>query len=92
MGLGAISLIALFAVLVWVSLLRQQAFAQWMAGLGLFLLAYFGLSVALGESLPVLALPYRVINIYLFLLLALVFTFASAIGLLVRVVRRFRYA
>ena len=91
MGIGALILIAVFAGSVCLSVLKQQALAGWVTGCGVLLLTYFGMSVVFGDSYQILALPYRVVNIYLFLFLAVIFTVAGSIGLSVRLIRHFRH-
>jgi hypothetical protein len=88
MGFGTLILILVFAGAIYLSIFKRQAFAGWVAGIGLLSLAYWGLSVAFGNSYPILALPYRAVNIYVFLFLAVIFTVAGGIGLLVRIARK----
>ena len=91
MGLGEIIFLGLFVAALWISLMRRQLLAVCVAGIGLLLLAWFGLSVAFGESHPFLAVPYRITNIYVFLFVAVELTLAGGIAMLVRFVRHFRH-
>jgi len=84
MGFGAVILTAVFVAAVCLSVFKQQAYAGWVAGAGVLMLAYFALSVVSRDTNSILVLLYRALNIYLFLLLAIVFTVAGNIGLLLR--------
>ena len=90
MGLGVLVSMVIFAGLVWLSLVKRQVFAGWIAVIGVGLLAYWFLSVFLLSSYPVFALPYLIVNIYVYLCLSVMLTVAGNIGLLVSLIRYLR--
>lgn len=90
MGLDALILAAIFAGLVWLSVIKRQVLAIWIAGVGVSLLAYWFLSAFLLSSYPIFALPYLVVNLYVFLFVAAMLTVAGNFGLLVRLIRNLR--
>ena len=86
MGLGEIILFVVFIVALCTSL-SSRRLAAWTVAVGLWLGAWFALSVMLADSFPILAAPYRVINLYVFLFIAVLLTLVGGIGLLVHLIR-----
>jgi hypothetical protein len=87
MGLGEIILMVVFVAATWASI-AKRSLAVSTAFIGALMLVWFAVSVAFGESHPILAMPYDVINIYVFLFVAALLTLAGCIGLLVHFVHR----
>ena len=90
MGLGALILMAVFAGLVWLSIIKRQVLAGWIACAGVGLLAYWFLSIFLLYNYPIFALPYLLVNVYVYLFPAVMLTVAGNIGLLVSLIRHLR--
>jgi hypothetical protein len=90
MGIGEIILVVVLLVATGLSIAsRRLAFCS--VAVGVAMLAWFALSVAFGDSHPVLAAPYRVINLYVFLFIAVLLMLAGCIGLVVHFVRHLRH-
>ena len=87
MGIGEIILIIVLVLDSCLSIASRRL-AIWNLAIGVAMLAWFAISVEFGESNPVLAAPYLVANLYVFLFISILLTLAGGIGLLTHRVKR----
>jgi hypothetical protein len=90
MGLGGIILLIAFAGAARISN-ASRPFAVCTALIGVLMLVWLALWLAFGESYPILATPYRIIDFYLFLFIAVLLTLAGCIGFIVHFIRNLRH-
>lgn len=89
MGVGEIVLLIVSLAATWASI-AKRVLAVSSAAAGVLMLAYFATSITLGDAHPLLAAPYRIVNIYVFLFIAVLLALAGCIGLLVHFTRHLR--